>query len=90
MKGILTRVADDFLHSFNGTNKGASAKKYTAFVVVLAYLALHIPITLSGDNTAMLTLAGMNVTFILTLFGIGTYEKAAKPKDKNTDELPNS
>lgn len=87
MKSLLTRITDDFLHSFNGSAKGASAKKYTAFVIVCCIVGLHIEYWLNFDIHYLIEIIITDMTFVATLFGIGTFEKT---KSVAPDSTPKS
>ena len=76
MKALIQRIADDFLHSFNGSKKGASAKKYTAFVIVCCIIGLHVQYVMHFDIHFMIEVLVADMGFVATLFGIGTYEKS--------------
>jgi len=86
MKDIIKRITDDFLHSFNGTKRGASAKKYTAFVIVVCIVGVHVQYSLHFDVHYMLEVLIADMGFVTALFGIGTYEKAKTPQEGQSDE----
>lgn len=75
MRTLIQRITDDFLHSFNGSKHGGSAKKYTAFVIVCCIVGLHIEYWLNFDIHYLIEIIITDMTFVATLFGIGTFEK---------------
>lgn len=86
MKTIIQRITDDFLQSFNGSKKGGSAKKYTAFVIVGCIVGLHIEYWLNFDIHYLIEVMLADMAFVAALFGIGTYEKTKSPQEGQTDE----
>ena len=85
----ITQLLDHFVHSFNGSKKGASAKKLTAFVIVNCVIVLHYKVYQLSDalfNSILLPLLAADFSFIALLFGIGTYEKKID-KSPTNDEL---
>lgn len=79
-----------FLHyiqsAFDTHSKGASAKKLSAFVVMLCVTVAHIAwikkCFLENDFSLLTTVLPIDYAFVLALYGITSYDKKLK-KDEN-------
>lgn len=80
MKQILTNI----LGTFNNKEDGWSAKKVTAFVLVVCVVSAHVKWIAISDYEKFMSHFEMVLTidfgFVLTLFGINEYSKKQTPK----------
>ncbi len=71
MKELINNV----LNSFNNENNGFSAKKLSAFSIILCVIAAHIKWLSLGDFSQLIPVITADYFFIATMFGINEYGK---------------
>ena len=65
---------------------GFSGRKLTAFVLVLAVVAIHIKWIIFGDFSHLEMVLTIDYAFIASLFGMTTYQSIKEnPKTKETE-----
>lgn len=69
MKDLINKL----IASFDVSNKGYSARKLTAFVIVSCVVAAHIKWIALGNFTQLEEVFIIDYTFIAALFGMTTY-----------------
>lgn len=69
MKDLINKI----IASFEITNKGYSARKLTAFIIVSCIVAAHIKWIALGNFTQLGEIFIIDYTFIAALFGMTTY-----------------
>ena len=81
MKDILTKL----LGSFEMGDNGFSARKITAFVIILLVILAHIKWITLGDFTQLEMVLTIDYAFVSALFGMTTYQAIKK----NNNDLQN-
>lgn len=72
----MKELFNNILNSFNNKlDTGYSAKKMTAFSIVVCVLAAHIKWITLGDFKQLEMVLTIDYTFVATLFGINEYGK---------------
>lgn len=69
MKELINKL----IASFDVSNKGYSARKLTAFIIISCVVAAHIKWIALGDFTQLGEVFIIDYTFIAALFGMTTY-----------------
>ena len=69
MKELINKL----IASFDVSNKGYSARKLTAFVIISCVVAAHVKWIALGDFTQLGEVFIIDYTFIAALFGMTTY-----------------
>lgn len=69
MKELINKL----IASFDVSNKGYSARKLTAFIIISCVVAAHIKWIALGDFTQLGEIFIIDYTFIAALFGMTTY-----------------
>lgn len=76
---------DNIVHSFNGSKKGSSAKKLSAFAIMNCIIALHVFYFMNFDMNYFIEILITDFAFVSALFGIGTYEKKIEKTPENKE-----
>ena len=69
MKELINKL----IASFDVSNKGYSARKLTAFIIISCIVSAHIKWIALGDFTQLGEIFIIDYTFIAALFGMTTY-----------------
>ena len=77
--------------AFEHSTKGASARKWSAFIIVLMVVILHIKWFASDEWSYISIVLGLDYTFILCCLGLATWQylkqpETKEPEKKQTDE----
>lgn len=79
-------MADKFIDwikgAFEANNKGASARKFSAFVVVVMVVITHIKWFKSEHWEYLSIVLGLDFTFILCCLGLATWQYMKKDEPK--------
>ena len=89
----MKEIIQNIQKSFNGANEGYSARKLTAFVIVLCVIAAHIKWITLGDFKQLELVLTIDYGFIASMFGMTTYSAIKmsdkeKKEDKKEDDEP--
>lgn len=77
---------DNILKSFNGHAEGFSARKLTAFIIIVCVVATHIKWLTLGNLSQMEMVLTIDYGFIAALFGMTTYSSIKLKDDKTVDK----
>lgn len=87
MKNKLIEIYNGIIWSFDNQPKGFSSRKLSAFAVMVMVVVLHIKWFKSAQWQYIEMILGLDYGFVLTCFGINTWqrikEKEKKPDDAN-------
>lgn len=79
MKNIITKL----LASLDTHTKGFSARKLTAFIIVVCCVAAHVKWLSIGDLTQLGEVLIINYTFIAACLSLTTYQAIKTKKTEN-------
>lgn len=80
-------IIEKLIGSFDTkADNGFSARKLTAFVLVVCIVLIHIKYLIWGSFDQMEMVLTIDYTFVATLFGMTTYQSIKTPKNDNKQD----
>lgn len=80
MKDKLSKLFQNFIGSFDNGNGGYSAKKLSAFAIMVCVIGAHVKWLSLGNFTQLEMVLTIDYAFVCTLFGITSYDKRTASK----------